>query len=188
MRSNADLENELSSVYNELSPNNNEMSVHNFYDIGAFNDNGASNLCLNFIQECNDDVNIEDVSSDIVPEILMSHSLENSTLCNEIEEDNNMNECNNSPNQTRPNSDSPDDPYMQLTKFSKSHSKKMIFSHLNINSLSSKFVEIFEILQKSHTDIFFISETKIDDSFPSAQFHVPSFTIHRLDRNSHGGR
>ena len=58
---------------------------------------------------------------------------------------------------------------------------------MNINSLSSKFVEIHEILQKGQTDIFFLSETNLDKSYPSTQFNVPSFSIHRLDRNAHGG-
>ena len=36
-------------------------------------------------------------------------------------------------------------------------------------------------------DIFAISETKLDDSFPLSQFSVTDFSIHRKDRNRHGG-
>ena len=33
-----------------------------------------------------------------------------------------------------------------------------------------------------------VSETKIDSSFPSAQFHLEGYTTpHRLDRNANGG-
>ena len=99
----------------------------------------------------------------------------------------NVNDCNDVPNLTISNSDVLDDPYEQLSKFSKTHSKKIIFSHLNVNSLASKLIEIYEILQKGLTDIFFISETKLDDSYPNAQFNVPTFITHRLDRNNHGG-
>ena len=53
--------------------------------------------------------------------------------------------------------------------------------------MSSKFEEIHEILQKDFTDIFFLSETKLDSSYPNAQFNVSSYTLYRLDRNSHGG-
>ena len=36
-------------------------------------------------------------------------------------------------------------------------------------------------------DIFTISETKLDGSFPSAQFHIENFVLHRKDRNAQGG-
>ena len=37
-------------------------------------------------------------------------------------------------------------------------------------------------------DILMISETKLDDSFPEAQFYIEGFrTPFRLDRNKHGG-
>ena len=36
-------------------------------------------------------------------------------------------------------------------------------------------------------DLFFISETKLDRSFPNAQFQVPGFKHYRVDRNAHGG-
>ena len=32
-----------------------------------------------------------------------------------------------------------------------------------------------------------ISETKIDSSFPTAQFHIDGYTIYRHDRNENGG-
>ena len=36
-------------------------------------------------------------------------------------------------------------------------------------------------------DFISISETKLDDSFPSAQFHTDSYFLFRQDRNKHGG-
>ena len=39
-----------------------------------------------------------------------------------------------------------------------------------------------------NVDIFLISQTKLDDSFPSAQFKVEGFTTpYRYDRNDKGG-
>ena len=32
-----------------------------------------------------------------------------------------------------------------------------------------------------------ISETKIDNSFPTMQFHIEGYCIYRLDRNKYGG-
>ena len=51
--------------------------------------------------------------------------------------------------------DTQEDPYMQLSKFCKKNSKRMIFSHMNINSLAPKFTEIHDILVKGFSDIFF---------------------------------
>ena len=36
-------------------------------------------------------------------------------------------------------------------------------------------------------EILLISETKIDSSFPTAQFHIDGYTIYRRDRNENGG-
>ena len=82
---------------------------------------------------------------------------------------------------------SSDDPYDELIAFCKKNAKKLIFSHLNVNSLSSKFVEIHEILTKGVSDMFFLSETKLDDSYPYGQFEIDTFVTHRIDRNAHGG-
>ena len=105
-------------------------------------------------------------------------------------------ECNSNNNSSMPhsteNSNSKvseplENPNEDLLKFAKIHAKNLVFSHLNINSLSSKFMEIHQILHKGFSDILFLSETKLDDSYPNAQFHVNQFLIHRLDRNAHGG-
>ena len=41
---------------------------------------------------------------------------------------------------------------------------------------------------KGNTDVLMISETKLDDSFPSMQFLTEDYgPPYRLDRNSHGG-
>ena len=47
------------------------------------------------------------------------------------------------------------------------HPKNLFFDHLNVNFIRNKFVSIEELI-KSTFDIFLISETKIDDSFPNA--------------------
>ena len=40
---------------------------------------------------------------------------------------------------------------------------------------------------ENNIDKFLISETKIDSSFPTAQFHINGFTTYRRDRNENGG-
>ena len=64
---------------------------------------------------------------------------------------------------------------------------RLIFAQLNINSLRNKFESLQHIINKN-IDILLISETKIDSSFPSAQFHLEGYaTPYRLGRNANGG-
>ena len=58
--------------------------------------------------------------------------------------------------------------------------------HNFINSLRNKFESLQHVINKS-IDVLLISETKIDSSFPSAQFHLEGYeTPYRLDRNGGG--
>ena len=58
--------------------------------------------------------------------------------------------------------------------------------HLNINSLRNKF-EALQYVINRNLEILLL-ETKLDDSFPSAQFMLKGYGIpYRLDRNSIGG-
>ena len=67
------------------------------------------------------------------------------------------------------------------------HTYKFMVSHLNINSLKSKFVEIHELLNDKIVDLFFISETKLDPTFRDSLFEVSGYKMERKDRNIHGG-
>ena len=61
---------------------------------------------------------------------------------------------------------------------------KIIVGHLNIDSLRKKF-EALQFIINRNLDIILLSETKLDDSFPSAQLILKNFGIpYRLDRNS----
>ena len=58
---------------------------------------------------------------------------------------------------------------------------KIIVGHLNINSLKNKF-EAFHFIINRNLDIMVLSEAKLNDSFPSAQFMLKNFgTPYRLD-------
>ena len=62
-----------------------------------------------------------------------------------------------------------------------------IITQLNINSIRNKF----QFLEKevcANLDILLITETKLNESFPSAQFLLNEFSKpYRLDRCSNGG-
>ena len=62
----------------------------------------------------------------------------------------------------------------------------MFFGHQNINSLRNKR-EFLEPLIRDHCDIFLVSETKLDSSFPGSEFTIPGYRLFRKDRNQHGG-
>ena len=64
--------------------------------------------------------------------------------------------------------------------------EKLKNTRLNINYLRNKFDWLVRILQ-NNLDILLISETKIDSSFPTAQFQIEGYTTYRLDRNANGG-
>ena len=58
---------------------------------------------------------------------------------------------------------------------------------LNINSLAPKIEQLKEVIGKN-LDILTIQETKLDSSFPSAQFLIDGYSEpYRLDRNRNGG-
>ena len=48
-------------------------------------------------------------------------------------------------------------------------------------------MQVREILSNKCVDGFGLSETKIDESFPTAQFNVPDFKLYPEDRDAHGG-
>ena len=58
---------------------------------------------------------------------------------------------------------------------------------LNINSIPNKF-DALEIIIPGNIDMFVLTETKLDVSFPTAQFCIEGFsTPYRLDRDRNGG-
>ena len=63
---------------------------------------------------------------------------------------------------------------------------KLILGHINISSIRNKFDSLIYMLDQN-IDIFLISEMKLDDSLPSAQFKIGFTTSYRYDRNDKGG-
>ena len=56
---------------------------------------------------------------------------------------------------------------------------------MHVNSILNKFVSIQEFIKRTF-DIFLISETKIDDSFPNAQLKIEGYKSFRKDRDAFG--
>ena len=55
--------------------------------------------------------------------------------------------------------------------------RKPFTRYLNINSLRTKIIDVREMTGRLQLDYFVISETKLDSSFPSAQFHIGDYEI-----------
>ena len=84
------------------------------------------------------------------------------------------------------NKDIPDDIFTDINNLRISNPKKIIIGHLNINSLRNKIDELKYIIKG--IDIFAITESKLDASFPTSQFIIDGFREpFRKDRSIHGG-
>ena len=64
-----------------------------------------------------------------------------------------------------------------VTAFRRRFISNFIFAHLNINSYRHKYISIHDILAKKHVDYLAISESKLDASFPSAQFPAQDYIL-----------
>ena len=66
--------------------------------------------------------------------------------------------------------------------------RNLPIGYLNINSLRNKITDLREIISYLQLDYFVLSETKINDSFPSAQLDMSGYeTKARKDRAGMGG-
>ena len=64
---------------------------------------------------------------------------------------------------------------------------KVIIGNLNINSICNKFEQL-KIFIQGNIDILIVTETKLDDSFPTSQFFIEGYSQpYRMDRDIHGG-
>ena len=75
-----------------------------------------------------------------------------------------------------------------LTEIRIQNLKQLIIAHLNIiNLLRNKFDQL-KILVHDKIDILVVTESKLDDTFPDSQFHIPGYKVpFRKDRNELGG-
>ena len=75
----------------------------------------------------------------------------------------------------------------ELTQFYANNVANLKFGHLNVNSIRHKFSPLSEVLNKNVLDILMLQETKLDESFPTAQFSVDGFILYRVDHTDNSG-
>ena len=64
---------------------------------------------------------------------------------------------------------------------------RLLIGNLYINSIPNKFDQL-KFLDRGNVDIFVITETKLDSTFPTSQFLIESYSEpYRFDRNRNGG-
>ena len=79
------------------------------------------------------------------------------------------------------------DVYKTINNLRIKNISKIIIATLNVNSIRGKFEQLKTIIS-GNIDILVITESKIDESFPSAQFLLDGFSPpYILDRNKYGG-
>ena len=77
--------------------------------------------------------------------------------------------------------------YTELKELRIKNIKRVIVAHSNINSIRNKFEALFDTIS-NNIDILMISESKINESFPTNQFCAKGYARpYRLDRNDKGG-
>ena len=59
-----------------------------------------------------------------------------------------------------------------LHKLRLKYPRNPLIRYLNINSLRNRTIDVVEMIGRLPLDYFVISETKLDSSFPSAQFRI----------------
>ena len=68
-----------------------------------------------------------------------------------------------------------------------SHSNNVIISYINVNSIRNKLDDLNEVVS-NNVDILCIAETKLDNSFPEAQFILNGYKkTYRLDISASSG-
>ena len=79
------------------------------------------------------------------------------------------------------------DMFDEVLSLRKQNPNNFVVASLNINSLRHKIHFIRELLLKNAVDLLFLLETKIDQSFPDAQFAKDNNHFWRSDRTTSGG-
>ena len=79
------------------------------------------------------------------------------------------------------------DPAFQLKDIKFKNINNPVLAYINVNSIRNKLSDLLPIID-SNVEIVTITETKLDSSFPSAQFIVDGYSApYRKGRNANGG-
>jgi len=71
---------------------------------------------------------------------------------------------------------------VKLESLRKHFNKDLLKAQIYINSIQNKFEELTTTIKTIGAHLMLISETKIDSSYPNAQFSIPGYSLYRNDR------
>ena len=78
------------------------------------------------------------------------------------------------------------DPSEVIKNINLSNVNRRIMGQLNVNGLKNK-IDPIRLLAEGNIDVLVITESKLDQSFPSQQFAIDGFSLsYRCDRNGKG--
>ena len=85
------------------------------------------------------------------------------------------------------NLDDPNTAFNELNSLRNKNVNNIIIAQLYINSITHKFDQLSFIIQ-GNVDVLLVSETKLNETFPTDQFHIAGYSQpYRRDRNRYGG-
>jgi hypothetical protein len=119
-----------------------------------------------------------------------NESMQNTDLINdsyEISENSILDESLINVSNVESNGNDNDEPWSDLKQLRNDNPKNLIFGTLNVNSIRNKFQCLKDALTDDLIDILTVCESKLDASFPKAQFHVDGFSVFRQDSSSTSG-
>ena len=70
----------------------------------------------------------------------------------------------------------------RVNEFKRKDARNILIIHLNVNSLQNKFEEVSSLMKEFKAQVIYLTETKIDASYPNSQFMVEGYNIYRYDR------
>ena len=75
----------------------------------------------------------------------------------------------------------------KFTPSKKKDSRNILVAHLNINSLQNKIEKLKEVNGLLRAQLLFLTETKIDNTYPDEQFVIDEYRLYQKDRTKGGG-
>ena len=164
----------------ELRISQTSLSVHNHATpiVSLLNSDGKTKLSLlplDNISICNSTPRINDIATPLMPppisgrNISVEFPIPSLELFNEVSVDEDANDL------------------TKLKNIRLSNVNRLIVALLNINSLRNK-LDVLVGIVSGKLDIFVLTETKLNETFPKNQFLIDGFIPpFRLDRNGYGG-
>ena len=90
-------------------------------------------------------------------------------------------------NETCSQNDPTEELFDNIKKIRSKYMKNVIISHLNVNSLGSKIMDVKELMFTCKFDVLVLSETKLDASFRQNILDIDGYNCIRQDKRSNSG-